>query len=150
MKTMTKTISKPKRRAAVLISYTSFLVLTILLSRQVELPAILHIALLLTSGIILIMSLNYLYKDTQLWHFGNAPDAQLDERQVQVRNRAYRLAYSGVAGGFMLLMLYYAFAVDKNLWLPKNWDEASVIVWLVIFTALTLPSSILAWMEEEV
>lgn len=147
---MTRTISKPKRRAAVLISYASFLVLAILLSRQVELPVFLHIALLLTSGIVFVISLNFLYNDTQLWHFGNAPDDQLDERQVQVRNRAYRLAYSGVAGVFILTMIYYAFAVDKNLWLPKNWNEADVMVWTVIFTALTLPSSILAWMEEEV
>lgn len=147
---MTRIISKPKRRAAVLISYASFLILAILLSRQVELPAFLHIALLLTSGIVFAMSLNYLYKDTQLWHFGNAPDEQLDERQVQVRNRAYRLAYTGIATFFILMVIYYSFAVDKNLWIPKSWEEANLLVWLVIFTALTLPSSILAWMEEEV
>lgn len=98
----------------------------------------------------MIYSLSYLYKDTQLWHFGNAPDEQLDERQVQVRNRAYRLAYTGVASFVILATIYYAFAVDKNLWLPKSRNEADVMVWAVIFATLTLPSSILAWMEEEV
>jgi len=149
---MTRILSKPKRRAAVLISYTSFLTLMLLLSTSIELPIFLHIPLLLLSAITLIYSLYYLYNDTQLWHFGNAPDAQLDERQVQVqvRNRAYRLAYTGVASFFILIVIYYSFAVDKNLWIPKNWEEANLLVWIVIFMTLTLPSSILAWMEEEV
>jgi len=147
---MTRTISKPKRRAAVLISYASFLIVAILLSGDVKLPIFIHIPLLLLSAITLIYSLYYLYNDTQLWHFGNAPDAQLDERQVQVRNRAYRLAYTGVASFFILIVIYYSFAVDKNLWIPKNWEEANLLVWIVIFMTLTLPSSILAWMEEEV
>lgn len=147
---MTRILSKPKRRAAVLISYTSFLTLMLLLSTSIELPIFLHIPLLLLSAITLIYSLYYLYNGTQLWHFGNAPDAQLDERQVQVRNRAYRLAYTGVATFFILTAIYFAFAVDKNLWISKNWEEANLLVWVVIFIALTLPSSILAWMEEEV
>ena len=147
---MTRILSKPKRRAAVLISYTSFLTLMLLLSTSIELPIFLHIPLLLLSAITLIYSLYYLYNDTQLWHFGNAPDAQLDERQVQVRNRAYRLAYTGVASFFILIVIYYSFAVDKNLWIPEDWEEANLLVWIVIFMTLTLPSSILAWMEEEV
>jgi len=147
---MTRTISKPKRRAAVLISYASFLIVAILLSGDVKLPIFIHIPLLLLSAITLIYSLYYLYNDTQLWHFGNAPDAQLDERQVQVRNRAYRLAYTGVASFFILIVIYYSFAVDKNLWIPEDWEEANLLVWIVIFMTLTLPSSILAWMEEEV
>lgn len=132
-------------------NYISGLLLAIVLfGNMAAVPATLHLVLLLASAAFFVYTLNYLYRDTHLWQFGNAPDEQLDERQVQVRNKAYRLAYTGMASIFMLTAIYYTFAVDLNWWVPKNWEEADMIVWLVIFLTLTLPSSILAWMEEEV
>ncbi len=102
------------------------------------------------AGTGLIASLWLLFANTRLWHWGNAPDKDLDERQVQVRNLAYRYAYMGVATLLMCWMMYMAFAVDKGLWLPKSYEQASALVWGVMLLCLTLPSAILAWTEKEI
>jgi len=87
---------------------------------------------------------------SDFWRRGHAPDSQLDERELSLRNRAYLSAYQGVATLFLLAVIYLAFAVDFGLWLPTTYEQASTLVWGVLLFTLSLPSAVLAWTERPV
>ena len=76
----------------------------------------------------------------------NAPDAQIDEREVVERNRAYFRAYQTLV--FVLLLAYIvAEVLEKALgWVPTRGVIANFLT-LLIFAALTLPAAILAWWD---
>ena len=76
----------------------------------------------------------------------NAPDAQIDEREVVERNRAYFRAYQTLV--FVLLLAYIvAEVLEKALgWVPTRGVVANFLT-LLIFAALTLPAAILAWWD---
>jgi hypothetical protein len=83
---------------------------------------------------------------TPYWNWGNAPDGSLDERELAVRNRSYRVAYSAYAAITLLPVVYVSIAIDHpSLWLPRTYDEVSRIVWGLILVGGTLPSALLAW-----
>ena len=92
----------------------------------------------------------YLYYNTDLWQFGNAPDTQLDERQVQARNQAYRLAYMSVSALVVLLLLYLAIAADFGWPVLSGYDQLHPFFWTVWILVMSFPSAILAWTEVEV
>lgn len=87
---------------------------------------------------------------SDFWRRGHAPDTQLDERELGLRNRAYLAAYQGVATLFLLAVIYLAFAVDHGLWLPTKFEQASTLVWGVILLTVSLPAAVLAWTERPV
>ena len=88
---------------------------------------------------------------TPYWNWGNAPDGSLDERELAVRNRSYRVAYSAYAAITLLSVVYVSIAIDHpSLWLPRTYDEVSRIVWGLILTSATLPSVLLAWDDRPV
>lgn len=77
----------------------------------------------------------------------NAPDAQIDEREVTERNRAYFRAYQTLV--FVLLLAYVvAEALEKAFgWVPTRGVVANFLT-VLIFSALTLPAAILAWWDS--
>ena len=92
----------------------------------------------------------YLYRGTGLWHYGNAPDEWLDERQVQVRNRAYRLAYAFISALLIILIGYLLLAPDMGWSNLTNYEQRSGLFYTLFAIVLILPSAILAWTEPEV
>lgn len=76
-------------------------------------------------------------------------DADLDERQIQSRNRAYLWAYRTLGASVMLAALYYMIATDAGWWLPRSWNELQAFFWGVWLLAATLPTAILAWTEAD-
>lgn len=92
----------------------------------------------------------YLYRGTGLWHYGNAPDEWLDERQVQVRNRAYRLAYAFISALLIILIGYLLLAPDMGWSNLTNYNQRSGLFYTLFAVVLILPSAILAWTESEV
>jgi len=71
-------------------------------------------------------------------------DRALDERQRQVRDRAYRVAYYGLTllfGGVSLIVLYAATETLQTI--------APFLPWLT-FVAGSLPSAVVAWTEVDV
>lgn len=76
----------------------------------------------------------------------NAPDAQIDEREVTERNRAYFRAYQTLV--FVLLLCYIVAEVLEKAfgWIPTRGIVANFLT-LLIFAALTLPAAILAWWD---
>jgi uncharacterized membrane protein len=79
-----------------------------------------------------------------------APDAQLDERQVRIRDRAFLVAYQVFAGLTLLGLLVVGIgsdAIDRPITL--TYDTMQPLVWGVILYGIILPSAIVAWQEPD-
>jgi hypothetical protein len=79
------------------------------------------------------------------------PDTAIDERMLQVRNAAYRLAYVIVAGVATTLLLvgYLASDIPRLQWQPAP-HHMEAALWFFIVLTIALPSAILAWTEREI
>ncbi|MBO0933798.1 hypothetical protein [Fibrella aquatilis] len=138
---MTRSIPLRLRRVAVAVQLLCYPIVFIV-GRWLELSVSLSSLLGLVAVIGMIV---YLYRGTGFWQLGNAPDNQLDERQLQVRNRVYRLAYIGVATLVLALLLVAIFGFP----LPQGFDDVQPFYWTIATIVLTLPSAILAWTEPD-
>lgn len=143
---MIRTIPLTRRRLAVVLQFSCY-PLILLLRQVVGLPTGLAAGLALIGFVIASV---YLYYRTGLWHFGNAPDEQVDERQIQIRNQAYRYAYVGLSLAVMLGIIFVTLAVDFRWSLPTTYEQLSPLFWVAWTFVMTLPSSILAWTEPDV
>jgi hypothetical protein len=139
-------LSLPVRRALVIGMYGGYLAYMVLRGLASHLDngplGLLGIAMLIGS----VAAAWVLLYRTPYWNWGNAPDGSLDERELAVRNRSYRVAYSAYAAVTLLPVVYVSIAIDHpSLWLPRTYDEVSRIVWGLILVGGTLPSALLAW-----
>ncbi len=71
-----------------------------------------------------------------------------DERQAQVRDRAFARAYQILSGVFCLALLYVMLAQDFSWWLPRSGSFQGTFFGAVLFSA-TLQSAVVAWMEPD-
>ncbi len=143
---MTRSIPLAQRRIGVviqLLSYPLVYFLAVLAGLWPSIAGLLGLAALAGSSV-------YLYKGTGLWQFGNAPDDQLDERQMQIRNQAYRYAYMGVSALIVVSMLFLLVSEELKWRITIGYDQINLLFWTVWTIVMTLPSSILAWTEPEV
>lgn len=143
---MTRTLSLVQRRLATVFQLTSYPLL-FLTTHWMGLSS--SMATIIGLSAFAVLSA-YLYRGTQLWQFGNAPDEQLDERQVLVRNRAYRFAYSIVSAAVLTLLVYLMLAADFRWPMLNGYDQLSPFFWSIMTVLLVLPSAILAWTESDV
>ncbi|WP_375444244.1 hypothetical protein [uncultured Fibrella sp.] len=143
---MTRTLSLSQRRLATVLQMVSYPILFFTM-RWMGLAS----SLATIVGLLPFVGLSvYLYRGTQLWQFGNAPDEQLDERQVLVRNRAYQLAYAIVSAVIVSLLVYLMLAADFHWPVLSGYDQLNPFFWGVWIVVLVLPSAILAWTESEI
>lgn len=83
------------------------------------------------------------------------PEEYLDERQSHVRNRAYTQAYRWLASGISVLAAAGLIAFVVRSGTPDLWTVDLTIgqyfgvCWLLILSAIALPSLVLALSEEE-
>jgi len=79
-----------------------------------------------------------------------APDSQLDERQVAVRDRAYLSAYRAFSG-LVLVTLFVAGILPDILDRPLaiTFDTLLPVFWGALLYAFVLPSAIVAWQERD-
>lgn len=78
--------------------------------------------------------------------------ALVDERQIQVRDRAFYRSYQVIASLFGLWVVYEAIARTNErqwFWVPQTFDEYQAIVWGYLILAMTLPSAFIAWFEPD-
>lgn len=75
--------------------------------------------------------------------------ALLDPLELELRQKAYSMAYHLFASGVIIAAFYAQIAIDSNeklgLWLPASSDHWSAVMWGAIITLLVLPSACLAW-----
>jgi hypothetical protein len=83
-------------------------------------------------------------------HLAQAPDAQLDERQVQIRDRAYLDSYRIFVGVTLVALVLLGLVpgmVDKPLTL--TFDVVNWFVTGAVLISLVLPSAVVAWREPD-
>lgn len=81
---------------------------------------------------------------------GDDADANLDERQLALRNRTYLDAYRVVGAVVVTWSCYLSIAADST----RFWFPSSAYTWLVIFEgtlfmAILTPSVLLTWREPD-
>lgn len=145
---MKRILTLPQRRLAVVAQLVSYPL--ILGAYQVSFLAPLTRGLLSLAAILLWLgAIGYLFYNTDIWQFGNAPDENLDERQNSVRNYAYRNAYITLSAVIIVALLYTMLAIDFNWWLPSGSGQVTALFFSFLFIMLILPSAIIAWTEPE-
>jgi len=147
---MTRILSKKKRRVAVMLNYISYVILIFFFSNLLDNYQFIEIAGLGILAILLVGTFIYLYVNINLWNLGNAPDNDLGESQIKVRNESYRYSYIVIATLLLLGVICMAIAFDAGLWFPSTYEEGNAIVWGAILLTMTLPSAIIAWNEKEI
>lgn len=129
------------RRVLVSAIVVALAVLTVSSSGQSTQAAGLILQILLALGFVL------LGRATQ--RVASAPDAEVDERQEMLRNRAHRLAYGAFAlalGGTVLIS--YVASAESRAWLAgalRGGGPSSTFFFLLFF----LPAMVLAWLEPD-
>ncbi|NWH08727.1 MAG: hypothetical protein HXY22_08820 [Alphaproteobacteria bacterium] len=83
------------------------------------------------------------------WMLGNAPDRQLDEREIQLRLRAYYWSYVTFVTLVFVGLVVTSFVIDLTAPLPFTYAQLSVAVWGVFLVGLTLPTALIAWVEDD-
>ena len=79
----------------------------------------------------------------------DAPTELLDERQVRIRDTAYR--YSYLISGFLVLalMMVYLFGPEMSLSV-NNAPDGSFLLIATMFIYASLPSMVIAWREQDI
>ena len=85
---------------------------------------------------------------TRAYVYSKMPERNGDERQVQVRDRAFARAYQILSAVFCLTMLYGILAQDFGWWMPAENERQAVLFGMILLSA-TLPSAVVAWMEKD-
>ncbi|MBL8156629.1 MAG: hypothetical protein JNM70_20800 [Anaerolineae bacterium] len=80
-----------------------------------------------------------------LWRIAHEEDRKLDEREIVLRNRAYRSAYITLSSVALLALVYWQIASDAGLWLPQGEAVQTILIAGAFLFSLTLPSAVLAW-----
>jgi hypothetical protein len=78
------------------------------------------------------------------------PDAQLDERQIAIRDRAYLMSYRILA--VIMLLGIFAFSIAPDVLdrpLTITFETMQPLTWGAILYSLILPSAVIAWQEPD-
>jgi hypothetical protein len=79
----------------------------------------------------------------------DAPTELLDERQVRIRDTAYR--YSYLISGFLVLALMIVYLLGPEMSLSvNNAPDGSFLLIATMFTYASLPSMVIAWRERDI
>ena len=106
------------------------------------------LAILATFGMYLLLRL-------AVRSIADLPDEYLDERQVSIRDDAYRAAFLWFAGLVVvmvsaLLLLFMFRSTNGVLTLSLTWETLFGWVWVVIAASMCMPSIVLALRDREV
>lgn len=138
-------IRRSTRRALVVTQYAGFLGMVLAWSFM---DAPLRWALVIPLGLASIVALGMLMAP-RLLGTSDGADAELDERQLQIRNAGYLQAYRVLAAVVLLVALYLLMAGDSDWWFPTTENERTALFWGTWGLVLTLPGAILAWTEPD-
>ena len=75
--------------------------------------------------------------------------AKLDERQREMRNRAYLAAYAVLAALVILVALYVRVAAAGSWWTPHTGEGWNAVLTVVMIVTTSLPAAVLAWLEPD-
>jgi hypothetical protein len=142
-------ISITRRRAGVIINYSSLLILLILfyLALGTTINIVIAAVGIVLAGLIII-SFIIIFMKTGLWKFVHTKIDQLDEREIQVTHISLRRSYT--IFGIISLSLFLVSELIKDYFSGISDISFMPIIGALIYLAHTLPASIIAWTEKEV
>lgn len=82
------------------------------------------------------------------WRLGQAPDAELDEREIAMRLRAYYLAYVIFNSAVFLSLVGLSAFMDIAKVNAVTYVQISTVLWGVFLYGWTLPSAVIAWIDR--
>lgn len=100
-------------------------------------------------ALIFLVSFARIFYGVQPWNVANRTDADVDERQRAVRERAHYLAYNSWSLSFALGLLYWYFAGEFGWWWPSGYGARTALFWTLLLSLTSLPSAIVAWLEPD-
>jgi len=92
-----------------------------------------------------IASFIFVHMSTGLWKLAHAKQEELDERQIQITHEALRYSYAIFTVTCLAIMGFNAITGHKGYYM---FDVVLPVCF--IYFAHSLPSSVLAWTEQEV
>ncbi len=137
--------SRRSRRTLVLAVYLGYVALVLawaLLPVPLRWVAVALLGLLVLTAVVRLLQ-------PQRLGISEGPDAALDVRQIAARNGQYLNAYRVLGAFTIFLALYYMLAQDGSWWLPRSLAESQLVFWAVWIFAVTLPTALIAWTEDE-
>ena len=137
--------ARRSRRTLVLAVYLGYAALVL---AWTLLPVLLSWAATALLGLLVLISTVRLLQPQRLG-ISDGPDTALDERQIATRNGQYLNAYRVLAAVTVLMAVYYLVAQDRGWWLPHSSAESQLVFWAVWIFAVTLPTALIAWTEDE-
>lgn len=138
-------VPRRARRALVLVSYLGYAAMVLAWS-LLDAPG--RWLLVLPLGLAVATAAGLLLAP-QLLGVSDGPDEALDERQIAQRNEHYLNAYRGLGALVVLAAAYYLFASGGEWWLPRSELEVQAFFWGTFIVAVTLPTAVAAWSEED-
>lgn len=144
-----RSFSRTRRRLTIVGIYASYpLIVAATFHHEAQwagLPALTALIFLTASwaGVFLFMRMG------RFWLLGNAPDGQLDEREVQMRLRAYHASYVTLVSLVFAGLVLWSLGVDLIDPLQLDYVRISALIWGLFLYGLTLPTAMIAWMERD-
>jgi hypothetical protein len=144
-------LTRPIRRVLVLVSMLGYPVFVL---AWVGLPAA-GITGIPWAVTVAALGLGVILSSLALYQFqrsmAQAPDAQLDERQIRVRDRAYLEAYRVFAVIVLLVLLLGGIAADGlEEPITLTYDVVQPLIWGALLYSMFLPSAVVAWRERDI
>jgi len=148
LRTVGHSLSRTRRRSAVLATYLGYIAMVGVWSIASFYQAV---GLFIVVSLLAVITLSGfgLLVTSWVWSAANASEADLDERQQRVRDRAYLYSYQAFAGIVTGAGFYTAVAWDNGWWLPSTWNQVQAVMWGILLLALTLPAAVVAWTEPD-
>ena len=100
-------------------------------------------------ALVFLVSFARIFYGVQPWNVANRSDAEVDERQRAVRERAHYLAYNSWGVAFGAGLFYWYFAGEFGWWLPRAEPERTAVFWTLLLSFALLPSAVIAWLEPD-
>ncbi|MDP8239479.1 MAG: hypothetical protein P9X24_10350 [Candidatus Hatepunaea meridiana] len=142
---MRKKISKTKRRLGVIVNYLSLIIVVILFYIvKHEGWHNLMITGMFAALLLTVITFITVHLKTGLWKFVHTKIEQLDEREIQVTHESLRYSYSILSVILLVIIFIMSLAATGNDVLGP------VLPTSLIYLAHTLPSSVIAWTENEI
>jgi hypothetical protein len=138
------------RRRVVVVAYLSCCAIVIALAAGSR-PGMDLLKLLAFSPFVVMAVCWWILNQVGIAYTGSATHP-LDERQEQVRNRAFFRSYQTICALTSLALLYWMIAATAStivLWYPSTPGEYATLVLLLLYVSITLPPACIAWCEPD-
>lgn len=136
------------RRALVVLVYGAYLSVGIVVASGILDQTVMPSIQAIIAGLTAWSGVWVLSRMSRHWQWGQAPDDQLDEREVAVRLRVYHLAYTIMTSTVFVALVVLSFWADLRELSSFSYAQVSAVLWGVFLLGWSLPSTILAWIDR--